>query len=52
MLRVIEEAENRSRLYYLAQVHHGDIVGDLRDNSEVVCDEEDRHSLLLLYSEE
>src|SRR6476659_342559 len=45
MKRLVEERVDGRDLLNLASVHNGDAVTGLRNNGEVVCDEEDRGAL-------
>jgi len=44
MARVVEDLECRSRLDDPAGVHHGHAIGDGRDDTEIVGDQDDRHA--------
>ena len=39
MLRVVEYRGHRPLLHDGTEIHHGDVVGDLTDDGEVVRDE-------------
>ncbi len=48
MLGVAEDLAYRSILHHLSEIHDGDRVSDLRDHTQIVSDEHDRHAQAFL----
>jgi hypothetical protein len=46
--RRVEHLRCRAELNEPSMLHHRHAVGDLRDDAEIVCDEEDPRMVLLL----
>src|SRR5215212_11734961 len=48
VLRVTEDLADRSILHYLSKIHDGYRVSDLRNHTQVMSDEHNRHAQALL----
>ncbi len=48
MLGIMEDIGSGTLLDYSTQIHHGNLVGNLGDHTEIVRDEYDRHSKFFL----